>query len=520
MSILLLKEDFFKELENATNSRNLTLAAGPSRTAVGFTNNFTTIPPVIKNDTEINIYRPLPECKGTPCDVNRKKQTGSQELILCECLPVDNTNGFFKKLKQTGEVADDASSAFWKTVKDGFLLSFIEPEKTFADYRIWINCAGAVFLILSIGLVIGIIVESFNGISPIAIKFFNKWSTQFMKSERVKAQGTASQANQKQKENEEVKEKEDDRPGEKSGIQSDKSKTSETSDKPMSELYLFWIIYLTNHVVLAIFFSKSTHYSRKSLMCSVYSRMAYSLAISMLFGIGYSSDGYGSYENFVLKCLFAPFMTIPILFTIKKLMKDDLKYVFIRKCTKKFRIKPAKSRLSNAAKPKDSSAEQAGGFPRTLTAPNTRGRAETASSQANINEGSETTIISTLSPRGDSSRMEEQEKDKEFKTTYLGGFRILLAYSLNIILVLLSIVIVVSVANTTSKNDKWPKGYWYALQLLYDMTLGQALLALLQYGLFKAYLRPESWLSRFVNKTLACLFFNSDVKEIAYLTRK
>ena len=72
----------------------------------------------------------------------------------------------------------------------------------------------------------------------------------------------------------------------------------------------------------------------------------------------------------------------------------------------------------------------------------------------------------------------------------------------------------------TNSNQTWPFGYWFVLQLTYDMTLGQALPAALQLGMLKIYLAGKAGKGGFVG----CLgkynpFLNTDVAELTKMSQ-
>jgi hypothetical protein len=506
------------------------LGAGPSKTTIGFTSNFTFTPPVVKNDTEINVYRPLANCTGTPCNVNKKMQT-SQELILCECLPVAASNSFFKKLADTGTVIGDSSSALGNAIAEGAASILVQPDKTLADYRVWFNSIMIIFAIFSLFAVLLLCTERMV-ITPKATRFFNSVSTRFMVTQQIQAA---------QKEKLESQTRDD---GNGTSINSNESSESSVTSslekifsdnkeitmalrsaknsKPMTRLARFGVVYLTNHFMLAIGFSKSIHYSRKSMIGTVYTRMIYSLAITMLFSLGYDKNGYSSYKIFVLKCMAVPILISPILYIIKKLMKDDNQYELFERCIKKRKVAPQSLEKMHKRSSKDLSetgAEQIRFFPRTQATRTrflSRDRPDCSGTSDQLNES--TPKLSAVEATSKNPLYRLEEVKPAFKKTLCGATRIVIAYVLTILLIPVSVAVVVSVANSTSKNDSWPAGYWYLAQLAYDLTLGQLPAALMQFAFFEASMaKPENKLANFINKYLASWLMNSDVKAIQEL---
>ena len=548
MSVMLIKDDFKKDLDDKVTTMNLTLAAGQSKTTVSFTNNFTLIPPVIQNTTEINIYRPLTQCTGTPCDPN-KKFTSNQNLILCECLKPDNTNSFFKKLQETGTVISNTTQTLGDTINNGTYLIFVAPNKTLSDFKFWTNSVVILFASFTAAAIVAIICELSGGIiSRLACSFFNKVSARFMVSQQNQALKDKSNSKDK-KEDKDKKEKKDDK-DDKDSVSSDSSDNdsikglkkafkddkdilkcleSPSASKPLTGLKLFGIVFLTNHFLLAIFFSKGTHYSRKAMISTVYTRMAYSLAITMLFSMGYDKDGYTNYQTFVLKCLAVPILISPILFVTKKLMKDENQYDLFSKCKGKPKVAPATPEMDKM--PRRSSKDITGNrgsnniYPRSQgrTRSFTRDRADSPSrsSQEFLDDMNSPNITSGHSPCitcriGAFSKIDKITTP--FKKSVVGVVRITTAYVINAALIPVSALVVVSVANNTSKNDSWPVGYWYMLQLSYDLSLGQVPAALVQFGFLKSQLAsPANKLAAFTNKYLASWLMNSDVKAITDL---
>lgn len=545
---MLINDNFKTELDAKAKAMNLTLAAGQSSTTVSFTNNFTLVPPVVQNTTEINIYRPLTQCIGTPCDAN-KKFTSNQNLILCECLKADNTNNFFKKLQETGTVITNSSQAVGDSITNGTYLIFVAPNKTFEDFKFWTNSVVILFACFTAAAIFAIILELSGGIlSKLACSFFNKVSSRFMVSQQNQALKDKNKSKEK-KEEKDKKEKKDDK-DDKDSVDSDSSDSDSIKDlkkafkddkdilkclespeasKPLTGLKLFGIVFLTNHFLLAIFFSKGTHYSRKAMISTVYTRMAYSLAITMLFSLGYDKDGYNNYQTFVLKCLAVPILISPILFITKKLMKDENQYNLFSKCKGKPKVAPSTDMDKMARRSsKDITGNRGANniYPRTQGRTRSfigdRGNSPSRSSQEFLDDINSPNITSGLSPSNTSrpsGGFAKVDKIAEpFKKSVFGVVRVTLAYVFNAALIPISAIIVVSVANSTSKNDSWPVGYWYMLQLSYDLTLGQVPAALAQFGFLKSHLAsPTNKLAAFTNKYLASWLMNSDVKAITDL---
>lgn len=103
----MFSDEYFDELQNRLKQYNLTSAINKSRVALGFTNNFQLVSPVMNNNTQINIFKAASKCYGSPCNPNvQLTDPNGQSIILCECLNGSNVNTFvstFSDLaKQTG----------------------------------------------------------------------------------------------------------------------------------------------------------------------------------------------------------------------------------------------------------------------------------------------------------------------------------------------------------------------------------------------------------------------------------
>jgi hypothetical protein len=108
LSVVTYSDAYYDELNKTLGSYNLTAESlNKSRTTVGFTNGFELVNPKIDTTTQINIYRPADECRGTPCDANKVLNYG-KDIILCQCLTASDANKFsdsFKKLtEETGVI--------------------------------------------------------------------------------------------------------------------------------------------------------------------------------------------------------------------------------------------------------------------------------------------------------------------------------------------------------------------------------------------------------------------------------
>ena len=89
----MFSDEYYEMLKTRLAAFGLESPLEKSRTSIGFTNSFELVSPKIKNDTEINIFRKLEDCRGTPCNPNRKFNNG-EEVILCECLNASLVNTF------------------------------------------------------------------------------------------------------------------------------------------------------------------------------------------------------------------------------------------------------------------------------------------------------------------------------------------------------------------------------------------------------------------------------------------
>jgi hypothetical protein len=108
LSVVTYSDAYYDELNKTLGSYNLTAESlNKSRTTIGFTNGFELVNPKIDPTTQINIYRPADECRGTPCDANKVLNYG-KDIILCQCLTASDANKFsdsFKKLtEETGVI--------------------------------------------------------------------------------------------------------------------------------------------------------------------------------------------------------------------------------------------------------------------------------------------------------------------------------------------------------------------------------------------------------------------------------
>jgi hypothetical protein len=569
MSVMLVKDEMFDELNSKLKEKNLTIAAGPSRSTVSFTNNFTLVAPEYNNDTVIGVYRPLSECKSEPCDASKKQNIGasSTEVILCECLKPGDTNIFAKGLKDVVDVTKNSTEVIADALKDGAEKLFTDPT-TLTDYQLWKNSVIYTFGVMTL---IGIACMVFEAgiITPLAIRFFNKFSVDFMISQQLKKIRSSKTTNSVNNHNKDSS----DQANDSSGSNSDNGINNLTSDerskieklkraieseddtskafksvntfKEMSSAKLFLIIYLTNHYMLSVFFSKGVHYSRKSMIINLYDRIIYNLAITMLFAIGYNKDGYSSYQSFILKCMFLPFVTGGFLFLIKKLMKNDNTYgmSILRWCPKK-RITPRTSdpsTMSNSPMRNNPETrnDNANGIPSiSRVQPRKHSRAgsrvslkdQKSQQPKSTQEFLESPGLGNDSPQlSDSVLGSDSDKDSynpkhiktvqpQPKTSKKGVALIIFSYILSISLLPISALIVVSVAQKTSDNDNWPVGYWYYMQLAYDLTIGQLVPAFLQYYFLSCYLKGRYLQKGFMAFMAKKNFLlNSDVKALTEL---
>jgi hypothetical protein len=576
MSVVNVKDEFYDELNSKLAQKNLTLASGQSRTTVSFTNNFTLVGPELKNDTLIGIYKPLDQCKGTPCDANQKKNIG-KEVILCECLKPADTNIFTKTLKDTATVVTNTTTDIGDAINDG--VGVITDPESLTNYKIWLSTVIIVFICCTAFLGIGLFLES-AVITPIACGWFNKFSVEFMTSQQIKdlkkdkpqevkkdekkkddkknddKKKDDKKNDDKKKDDKKKKEEEERKDSERKDSErndTDKNDDSSSSrneeeehinklkklfedDKDVSKAFnsmknfkemgngrLFFLVFLTNHYVLSIFFSKCVQYSRKSAIMNLYNRVTYGLAITMIFAMGNGTDGYNNYQVFVSKCLVAPFFTSAFLLVLKKLMKNDTNYglSILNWCPKKAPSPshtPSSSSLTPATHPHNKivpSRTEA----RTQSRISLNGGDVSGSSPAHTAQNSpeRRTSIKAFSQAKSASPVKIDPIPADFKPTKLGVVRILGSYLLSLTLLPVSAIIMLSVANKTNETGKWPVGYWYALQLVYDLTFGQAVQAGIQFWLFKSHLGS---LASSTNKFFAKFrnfFLNSDIKALGDL---
>lgn len=571
---MVVKEELFDELSTNLKQKNLTVAAGPSRSTVSFTNNFTLVAPLLDGDSQIDIYRPLTKCVGTPCNANKKHTSSGAELILCECITnSSDTNIFAKSFKEAADVTENATTTIGDTVKDGAETIFTDPT-TLSDYKIWRNSVMIVFVCLTILGIAAVLLEG-PLISPLAVGFFNKVSVEFMISQQLKqircekpkmsekieadkSKSNSSDSDKSDKPNKKTTREEQEKISklkrcfdEDKGIS--KAFNSVSTFKEMSNLRLLVIIYLTNHYMLSVFCSKSVHYSRKSMIVNLYDRVAYNLAITMLFAIGYSKEGFSSYQQFILKCLFLPFVTAGVLFFIKKLMKNDVAYgmsIFKWWPNKNVTSTKCPVEASTSPNPNASRLDNDVSLPHNKVTPNKRGRtpsrvevkgkSESPARSTNefldhgkrpVSKADTNTGLNSPVSNGSHNSLDGKDADcKGYNPTKIDQVKdtakkstkavvmIIASYVLSLSLLPISAFIIVSVAKNTTDNDTWPVGYWYYLQLGYDLSLGQMIPALMQLGFLKLFLKGQSQTTGLASKLAKKNFLlNSDVKALTDL---
>ena len=305
------------------------------------------------------------------------------------------------------------------------------------------------------------------------------------------------------------------------------SKAIASSDlKPMSNFKLFCMVYATHHYVLAIFTSCSCNYSRKSMIVMVYTRIVYGLALTMFFAMGMNKDGFSSYQSFVSKCIISPIFISGAFIIIKRLLKNEKNYglSMLKWCPKKDAL-PNSSSISNkvsAVNPKNQLTRVPS---KTLSDRSLGDLNDNPTATKHPQSGSDTPLTNSGSP-GSPLFSKSLTKPASSSlvaagTNKIGGLvMVLVGYVISTALVPLCGMIIYSVTLATNSNQTWPFGYWFVLQLTYDMTLGQALPAALQLGMLKIYLAGKAGKGGFVGFLGKYNpFLNTDVAELTKMSQ-
>jgi hypothetical protein len=525
---------------------------------------------------QFNVYRPLALCRGDPCD-EITSLPDAPDLILCDCLNRESFDSLYKVAEsgstgtsgstETGTPTGSTNSTGTNSTiidtrenpetqpptepKDNSAKAMRMP-KTLRNFKIWLGSVIAIFGCLTALAILAIFLDSVV-ITPLAVGFFNKVSTQFLVSQKAKQIIQSSKGDKK----EEDKENDTDAYSNSSGSNKQKDLLeglkrafkdekdimkcldSTKAVEQMSGLKLFTIVYLTNHFLMSIFFSKASENSRKSIIATAYTRVAYALGITMLIGLGSDKSGHSNYQSLILTCLAAPVIVSPLLFLIKKMTRHDSHYDIFNPCKQKSKVSPDNSdpvqKPDDVGKwginPEGSNLRTINMFTRNqkraksnlIEIPNNAG-SPPKSTQEFLNacespaeSGSSSSINSSRSHKG-INLIRNVTPKKPIKKTIFGVVRVVTAYALNVAMVPLSTLMIVSAAKTTTKNDNWPVGYWYVAFFAYDLTIGQLPAALTQFGLLKAKLaNPSSKLTTFINKFVGSWLLSPDVKAITDL---
>jgi hypothetical protein len=102
--VLMITDEFSAELVQKFQELGIYSELNKSRTTFGFTNDFQVYTPIEENALEINVFRKLSDCIGTPCDLNRKQYNlFGEELILCQCLDSLRANRFAESFPNTNQ---------------------------------------------------------------------------------------------------------------------------------------------------------------------------------------------------------------------------------------------------------------------------------------------------------------------------------------------------------------------------------------------------------------------------------
>lgn len=571
LSMVQFKDEYFDELKGRLQDYNFSVEMDQSRTSVGFTNDFNLVG--LKNDsnTEINIFRELSACRGTPCNINRKMNIGV-EVILCQCLKTGNGNTFTDLARQSLQVSEKVSDGAVQTFKD------IVKKDSYTNYRVWLSSVIIIFLALTVLMVTVLVLES-KLISPFAKGMSTRFSCELMVHEKLMAMNKLSKANSGetsriQRQNSSLplqsqNSNDSDSTENTSGSESAKQTTQLVKQlkkvykddpvmmraieskplKPLTNLRLFMIVMLTHHDLLSIFCTQSVFYERRTMICQLYLRYVYNLALTMLLTMGVDKDGFSSYQNFFLKCIFTPIIVSFVLVGLKKLMKNETQYglcIIPDFCKPKPTKLPSNSVSSSSIRTSGiQSASPLSPARSTATACNNSSRlsskkktnfAHLSSSdiRANVKSGtggrSGSKNLSGFSgssggahldhtplptPASPANVLKIDLIEKDFKKTILGKVVVIIGYILTYALIPLSMLTIYVISARTNQNQMWPFGYWFFLQSLSSMTIGAMPAILVQFVSMLIHLanraNPGTWLQSIASYNF---MFNSNLARL------
>lgn len=314
--------------------------------------------------------------------------------------------------------------------------------------------------------------------------------------------------------------------------------------KALSFGKLFWIVYSTHHYIGSIFTTNASNYSRKSMLVMVYAHTIYVLALTTYLTMGLEKDDFSSYKRFVLKCFISPILISGVFFVIKKLVKNEQKYNMhiLKWCPKKKEAKTGKDDKKKGSKKSEkenhsSSIEKSGsvapvrvpkgGSTFTESIKHKRKESEGATMLASGSEGPDSPQSRLASPLHRRNTLPEvkievnPQKTPEFKKSGLGKAFIIVGYVILLILIPASIFLIYSITilRLADNSSVWPFGYWFVLQMVYDMSIGQIPVSFFQYLLMKCQIKGQRTKSGFSGciSRHNCLL-NTDLVEITKLS--
>lgn len=305
---------------------------------------------------------------------------------------------------------------------------------------------------------------------------------------------------------------------------------------------LFKIVYLTHHFFWGLFNGISGKYTKTTLIVSFLTHFVYVLALSMALGFGWDKSGFTSYQQFVFKCFISPILATFLGFAIKMLSKHETEYgmSFLKWCPKKIEPPTAPSislleapedrpnmrhkstvhpsNLSKSLASKPSTSNQLSEPPSKLRPRSYRQRAASPDQPLQTTEEPTTPESSPLASQKQ-FRWIETEKSKPPKKSVCRRAMIYISYLLAILFVPLSFMSIYQTVAAMEEHDKeWPFGGWFAIQFVYELTIGKVLDCLFQLGLFKMhrYYRQIDKRNRLhsCTKSFCNFMLNSDIKDL------
>lgn len=316
----------------------------------------------------------------------------------------------------------------------------------------------------------------------------------------------------------------------------------EANCKPIGAMRFFWIVFATQHFILAIFTSKSTNYSRKSLILMVFLRIACQLSFTTFLVMGMDRTGFTTYQDFFIKFFLVPVAVGAALMVLKKMIHKEGEYgmsminwrptkafkntpsantsqvadvnqfdegprtplrqtnptsvtmsrtkrVDIRTGTSQLRqpsslrIGPKRAEIIN--KPDLSRTNSGADSPVTpQTATHFSNNASEPTNKSPVAETQGT--LPSQSTQGQSSPL---TTPKRSGLAWVSGLLlIVVGYVLSFATMGVCFLLLFSVVSKNNDTLNWPFGSWFIVQTLYQTTLGQVVSTFMQIGLFKLHL--------------------------------